>query len=372
MTQLGGGIDELKVDRFGEHSLAKGEESLSDGDRSLLGADNATLDHEPIVGDVAVVREATERVDALFGEISVGHAGSLISHLTKLVDSLVHLSSVVITVLTTSSDSEVHSGRVPGTDTGDLSETSVSLSGQSGDTPSSDDTFSAVTLGGTAGIEDFTFGEDFADSDFGFEERDTVVDLVSDVATVDLDFHDVSLLLSEVGQSGHHRVADGSDDGAVLLHSFQLSLDLFRSLLVLLSVLGESLLLGSVPVLVESSSAVGVEMLSPDGGESSETSGGFDVTDQTNTLHGRSFHDGDGFDSFLLVELGTGSVDFSDDVGHTSLEGDERSEVRLLGSIISGESSNSTSVVSGSLSGQEAQTAVSGRFEFTVRHSLSC
>jgi hypothetical protein len=70
------------------------------------------------------------------------------------------------------------------------------------------------------------------------------------------------------------------------------------------------------------------------------------------------------------VELGAGSVDLSDDVGHTRLEGDEGGEVRLLGSIVSGESSHSTSVVSGSLSGQEAQTAVSGRFKLTVRHSV--
>lgn len=370
VTQLGGSIDELQVDGFGEHSLAEGEESLSDGDRSLLGADDAALGHDPVVGHVAVVGEAAEGVDALLGEVGLGHAGSVVAHLSELVDSLVHLGSVVVAVLTASSDSEVHSGRVPGADTGDLSETSVRLSGQSGDAPSGDDALSAVTLGGTAGVEDFAFREDLADSDLGLEEGDAVVDLVGDVATVDLDFHDVSLLLSEVGESGHHGVADGSDDGAVLLHSLQLLLDLLRRLLVLLGVLGESLLLGSVPVSVESSSAVGVEVLGPHGGESSQTSGGLHVADQTDALHGGSLHDGDGLHGLLLVELGAGSVDLSDDVGHTRLEGDEGGEVRLLGSIVSGESSHSTSVVSGSLSGQEAQTAVSGRFKLTVRHSV--
>jgi len=44
-------------------------------------------------------------------------------------------------------------------------------------------------------------------------------------------------------------------------------------------------------------------VLGPDGGKGSETSGGFDVTNNTTNNNGRSFEDGTSFDDFLLVEL---------------------------------------------------------------------
>jgi hypothetical protein len=368
MTLFGRSIDELKVNRFNEHSLTKGEEGLSDGDRSLSGTNHTSLDHEPVIGYVAVVGEATKGVDALFGKISISHARSVISHLTKLVDSLVHLSSVVVTVLTSSSNSEVHSGRVPSSNTSNLSETSVSLSGKSRYTPSSNHALSAVTLGSTATVEDFAFREDLTNSDLRLEQVIHIVDLLGNGTSVDLDLHDMSLLLSEVRESRHHRVADSSDHRAVLLHSLQLSGDLLGSLLVLLGVLSEGLSLGSAPVLVESSSAIRVKVLGPHGGEGSKASGSFHVTHQTHTLHGRGLHDGNSLYSLLLVELGARTVDFSHNVSHASLEGHERGEVGLLGSIISREGSHSASVVSSSLSREESQTAVSGSFKLSVRH----
>lgn len=70
-----------------------------------------------------------------------------------------------------------------------------------------------------------------------------------------------------------------------------------------LGILGEGLLLGVHPVFIESSLELSAQMLSPDGGQSSETSGGFDVTNNTGNNDGGSFEDGTSFNSFLLVEL---------------------------------------------------------------------
>lgn len=108
--------------------------------------------------------------------------------------------------------------------------------------------------------------------------------------------------------------------------------------LVLVSVLGESLLLGVNPVLVESTLDLIVELGSPDGLESTETTGGFDVTNETDDLDWGAFEDGGGVDNILLDDLFTfTALLVLNDVSHTSLVADESSEVNGLGGIITGE-----------------------------------
>lgn len=50
--------------------------------------------------------------------------------LADSVDLLVHFSTVVITLLTSTSNSEGHTARMPGTDTGHLSQTLMCLPGK--------------------------------------------------------------------------------------------------------------------------------------------------------------------------------------------------------------------------------------------------
>ena len=99
-------------------------------------------------------------------------------------------------------------------------------------------------------------------------------------------------------------MCNNSHNRAVLDDSIETSLN---SLLLFLDVdlldLGKGLFLGMHPVFIESSESVFVELVGPNSGESSESSRSFDVTDETNDDHGRSFDDGDGFDDFLLVEF---------------------------------------------------------------------
>jgi hypothetical protein len=179
----------------------------------------------------------------------------------------------------------------------------VGLSRQLLGTPSVGNTFESVTLGDTNDIDDLVLLEDRGDVDSLFKVVLGELDLVGNGTTVDLDLHKVCLLLLEAGLS-ELGVGQDSDDGAVLPDSLEFSTDgLTVAVGVLLGVLGESLLLRLVPVLVESSLELVGQVLGPDGGQRSETSGGLDVTDNTNDDHRRGLDDGDGLDDFSLVHL---------------------------------------------------------------------
>ena len=71
-------------------------------------------------------------------------------------------------------------------------------------------------------------------------------------------------------------------------------------------------------------------MLGPHGGEGTKAAGGLDVANQTNNAHGGSLDDGDSLDNFLLVDLGSGLVRLTENVGHTGLVAHEGGEVAGL------------------------------------------
>jgi len=192
-----------------------------------------------------------------------------------------------------------------------------------------------ATLGNTNAIDHFVLGKDGVDSDFLFEVIFAPVDLVSDGTTIDLDFNEVGLLLTE-GEALHLGVADGTDRDGVLLQQFQITVDRLLTIFGFPSLgrLGEGLLLAGIPVLVESSLDFISKTGSPDGLDGSWTVSGLDVTGDTNNLEWWAFNDGDWFDDFLLVDGGTWFFSFTDDVSHTGLETNEGSQMDWLGSII--------------------------------------
>jgi len=67
VTDLGSGIDELKVDLFKSSSGDLGNQTLSQDKGSLLGTDTATLDEDEIFSDDTVVGETTQRSNILLG-----------------------------------------------------------------------------------------------------------------------------------------------------------------------------------------------------------------------------------------------------------------------------------------------------------------
>jgi hypothetical protein len=100
-------------------------------------------------------------------------------------------------------------------------------------------------------------------------------------------------------------------------------------------------------------------MIGPNGGQGSESSWGFDVSDQTDNFEWWGFDDGDGFDCFFLIEFGLGSVNISQDVSHTGFETSEGGEVTFFGFVIFWEGSYSSSVMFGSVSWAESEISLS-------------
>jgi hypothetical protein len=247
--------------------------------------------------------------------------------------------------------------RVPSTDTSDLTETLVGLSRELLGAPTGGNTRETVTLGDGDAVNHLVLLEDGADLDGLLEEAVGEVNLVGDGTTVDLDLHKVGLLLLKRGLVDLG-VGEDTDDSAVLLDALEVAGDRLASVLgVLLGVLGEGLLLGLVPVLVEATLDLIGQVLSPDGGQGTETTGGLDVTDKTDGNHGRGLDDGDGLNDLLLVELGTGTVEVADDGGHAGLVAHGSSQVDGLLGVILGERLGLTTVVDGSLARKEGHCA---------------
>jgi hypothetical protein len=179
----------------------------------------------------------------------------------------------------------------------------------------------------------------------------------------------VSLLLTEV-QFANIGVGEHTDDVAVLLNALKFGVGAIAAFLLFvgeaLGVLGEGLFLGVVPVLVESSLDLLIQVLSPDSGKGTETTGGLDVSDQTNNAHRGGLDDGDGFDDFLVVDLRSGLCGLTEDVGHTGLVAHEGGEVAWLASVVLGELANTASVVGASFAGEKPEGPVARSFKFTV------
>jgi len=354
VTDLGGGIDKFNLEFEVSERRGLWEKSLSDGDLSLSWSTDSTLDEEEIFVNNTVMWESTDWGN-VFG-VGISFSGGIVvdssdGTLSNSVDLVVDVSSMEVTEITSSGDSPLDCRWMPGTNTSDLSETSSSLSWKSRDTESLDDTLSSLTSGNGDGINHFIVLENLTDGDFSFEFGDSPVNLGTNVSTVNLDFHEVRLLLSKLAfldLSGN----EDSDDGTVLSDSLDISVDVFLgvfSFRIFLGVLLESVLLGSIIVLIESSKDTSWECLGPDGGESSETSWGINVTNHTDDLAWWGLDNGNWLDDILLDGLFTFSLlHVSDDVSHTGFVTHEGGEMDWLGSIVLWEVPNLTLIVLGS------------------------
>mmetsp|Transcript_11521 Transcript_11521/g.25350 ORF Transcript_11521/g.25350 Transcript_11521/m.25350 type:complete len:248 (+) Transcript_11521:619-1362(+) len=246
----------------------------------------------------------------------------------------------------------------------------MGLTRKTGDSPTGGNTLVTVSLGDSEDINELVLGEDRVDGDLLFEERLGKVNLGLSIGTsVNLNLHDVSLTDTKV-ELLHLRVGDDTDNLTVLGDTLKLLLDIFSIVLsVLLGVLGVSLTLALVPVLVRTTLEFLTQVLSEDGGQGTKSTRSLQVSNNTDDNHGRGLQDGNGINNLTFVHDGSGTVNTTDDVGHTGLVGTEGSKVWGSGCIIvPGEGTDASRVVLGTLLWEESQVSVTGSFEFTVGH----
>ena len=303
MAELGRGIDPFEVDLLSGSPVGLGVERLAQGHDTLLDTGNGALEEDEVVLDLTVVDEATQtafvslaynifqtikkkgnlRSDLLLGDVEFRGGVALIAALANTENLVVARGTVVVTHLTGTSNSPLDVVRMPGTDTGNLTQTLVSLTGQLGSTPTGGDTLETVTLGDSNDIDHLVLLEDAVDLDGLLEQVAGEVDLVGNRATVDLDLHQVCLLLLK-GRLADLGVGEHTHNRAVLLDALKLAGDGGTVVFgVLLGILGEGLLLALVPVLVEPALDLVAQVLGPHGGERAETTGSLDVTDNTDS-----------------------------------------------------------------------------------------
>jgi len=373
MTELGGSVDELELDLLLSTAAGLVHKGLTEGDQTTLDTRDSTLEHDVVLVHLTIVGEATERGDTLDSQIELGGgivgddlAVSSTDTRSDPVHLLVHLGTVMVTVLTSASDSELDTRWMPRTDTGDLAQTLVGLARELGDTPTGNDTLVTLTLGDSDGVDHLVLLEDRADGNRLLEQALSEGDLVGHGATIHLDLANVCLLLTEV-QLADLGVAEHTENRAVLLDLLLLGSDAV-TLGVLLRIAGEGLLvLGGAPVLVEATLALLGQVLCPGSGHGLEATRGLVVADHTAHNHWGALEDGDGLDDLLLVSLGASLVHITENVGGAGLVAHEGCEVRSLGGVIHRKRFDLALGFGATLPGEESQGAMTRPFELAVR-----
>merc|ERR1719367_2160063 len=376
VAHLGGSIDELQLDVLQSGPPGVHQEGLAQGQYPLLGSDAASLDHDKVLLDHTVVRESTHGVDVLVGGVVLSrgvvldqHTVLLVVSQLDLVDLLVDLGTVMVALLTSTGDSVLDTRGMPGADTGDLAETLVRLAGKLLGVPPGSDALESFSLGDTDQVDHLVLSEYILDGDGLLEHAVGVVDLIGDRSAVQLDLHDVGLLLT-LAQKLLLGVSNQPHHLAVLFDLSQVLLNFLLAGLIfpLHAGLGESFLLGLGPVLVEATLAFLAQVLSPDGLESTEATWGLDIANKADSHHGWGLDDGHSLDNILLVDLRSWPVCLSDDVAHAGLVSEEGSQVDGLRGIVLGEGLNLAPVASRTLLGVESHRPMSGSAKFAMRH----
>jgi len=224
VTELGRCVDQCQCNLFSGNALGLWDEGFTQIQNALADTNARALEHNKVLLDHSVMREATHGIDGLLSDVLLG-GGIVLNDLAILgveafsdaIDLFVNLRSVMVAFLADASDRESNTRRMPSTNTGNLAKTLVSLTRQLFDVPTSDNTFDSVTLGDADDVNHLILAENILDRNRLLQQPASKVDLLWDGTAVELDFVDVGLLLSFLKKLDLS-VGDDADDGAVFLH----------------------------------------------------------------------------------------------------------------------------------------------------------
>ena len=121
------------------------------------------------------------------------------------------------------------------------------------------------------------------------------------------------------------------------------------------------------PVLIEATFAFNIDVLSPDGFESTKATRSFNVANHTHTDKWWGFDYRDRLYDFASASLGSWSVDLTDNVGHTGFEAQKGCQMHGFLSIILREGLDLTPMTLGALFGIESHGSMTGSRKFSVR-----
>jgi hypothetical protein len=264
------------------------------------------VEHEVLVPDEAVVREAAGGVD-------------LVGGLADLEDAHVVLCALVVPVLAGVRDRGLHPGGVPGPLGPDHAAVLAVLVAEELDAETLAVALEAVALRGGDGVHHRAGLHGLGDIHFLAEDALGVLDPGLEVPAADADLHDLRRLLGDPGDLRGLCVGE---------HADVLELGLF---------VHEAPL--AVGVLVarerEALGELAVQLLGPDLGEGLKPVGGALVGAHGGDLHRRGLDDGDRHEDLLSARRGGGTVVLDVRVGHPGLVAGE-SEEPGLGSIAIG------------------------------------
>ena len=209
--------------------FSMGEWNLSQGGKPLLKSNAATLQHDEILFHLPLVRESTHGCNSLISQIIICGCAILNElHVilgTLPVDPFIDLSLVVASLLTNSWYGELEPARTPGFNASKLSQTLVSLPWQFLSVPLASRALEPVTVGHFNDINHFILNKDSANRNFFLKVFPSKVDLISNGSAIQLNLHDMSLLLP-VSEDLHLNVHDRADGSAILFHLIQILLSL--------------------------------------------------------------------------------------------------------------------------------------------------
>lgn len=117
------------------------------------------------------------------------------------VDLLVDLRAVMVALLSSTGHREGHTAGMPRSDTGDLAQTLVRLARQLLGVPTAGHTLESLALGHANAVNHLVLGKHLAHRHGLLQMLAHPLDLVIDGAAVQLDLHDVRLLLALLDQT---------------------------------------------------------------------------------------------------------------------------------------------------------------------------